>query len=88
MTREKQYQISCEYLDQLDWDKYLEKGADIQNIMDEIENDTDNLPPMPKEFNGYVFNFLNEGEFCDYLEKRGLCRIMIKEKHIIWKVGK
>lgn len=88
MTREKQYQISCEYLDQLDWDKYLEKGADIHDIMEEVENDTDNLPVMPKEFNGYVFNFINENEFCDYLEKRGLCKIMIKEKHVIWKVGK
>lgn len=88
MTREKQYQISCEYLDQLDWAKYLEKGVDIHDIMEEIENDTNNLPVMPKEFNGHVFNFINEDEFCDYLEKRGLCKIMVKEKHIIWKVGK
>ena len=88
MIREREFEISCDYLDELDWSKYLGKGVDIRDVMDEIENDKDNLPPMPKEFNGCVFNFLNEEEFCDYLEKRGLCRIMIKERHVIWKVGK
>lgn len=83
---------SKEFMDTIDFTKFLSDKYNcisVRDLMDCIEEYYDRSHPelLPSEFNGMFFNFINEGEFTDYLTDRyGFKgRVEIIEKYYIYK---
>lgn len=79
LSYEEEQQLQKEYLDQIDMDKYLYEWADLDDIMKDVEDDAINLPPLPEEFDGYVFNFMDTYDFAQYLKEKGYCNDIVEE---------
>lgn len=60
-----------EFLDSIRIDKYIKKHRDISDIMDKIEEDYGYFLKDNPIFEGYVFNWMSQEEFVDYLTNKG-----------------
>ncbi len=60
-----------EFLDSIRIDKYIKKHRDISDIMDKIEEDYGYFLEGNPVFEGYVFNWMSQEEFVDYLTNKG-----------------
>ena len=75
-------------LDKIDMEKYLTNRpyCKLHDIMDYIESDYDNTELTNNEdLEGCIFNWLDEDEFAEYLEKRYPGRFKSKEVVITYR---
>ena len=78
----KQMAKQFKYLDQIDIEKYMRScGSNkIGDLMSAIEEDYDNTDFTNNDFlEGFIFNWCNEEEFIEYLEKRYGERFSVQE---------
>ena len=73
MKYDEMMKISNEFFDTIDFRKWLTPGRktrvyDLMNCVEEWFNSHPDL--LPEVFQGFVFNFVDEYEFGQYLEKR------------------
>lgn len=67
----KRFQINKEFLDTIDFIPFLKQYAKLGDMMGAIEEYChENEIELPSELETEVFNYYNEEEFKDYLEKR------------------
>lgn len=67
----KGFQINKEFLDTIDFVPFLEQCARLGDMMGTIEEHCyENKVELPSELGNEVFNYYNEEDFKDYLEKR------------------
>ena len=67
----KNFQINKEFLDTIDFIPFLKETQVLSALMAAVESYVFfNHKNMPPELEGEVFNYYNEEEFKDYLEKR------------------
>lgn len=60
-----------EFLNSIEIDKYIKKHRHISDIMDKIEEDYGYFLEDNPIFEGYVFNWMSQEEFVDYLTNKG-----------------
>lgn len=88
MTYEEMIKISESFYDTIDFTKFIDSNSnriDIRDLMNCLDEYYDLSHPqlLPKEFQGCFFNFINEDEFAEYLNKRYGYKIITEviEKH-------
>lgn len=59
-----------EFLDTLDLKKYVEKSIYVDEIISVIEEDYDDSDILPSDFEGCVFNWMDQYEVAEYLALR------------------
>lgn len=71
MTSKEYEKINSRFLDRIDFIPYLKFCASVSELRKLV---ADNMPipitDIPRELQGYYFNFLNEPKFTEYLKKR------------------
>lgn len=70
LSYKEQIRINEEFLDTLDLSKYLEKYEYVDDMYSAISDDYDDTDLLPKDFEGCIFNFMDDYEFARYLAKR------------------
>lgn len=66
----KMEELNKEYLDTLDFDKYISQTKDIQTIIDMIEDEYDESQELPDYLEGCIFNYLGTEDIAYYLADR------------------
>lgn len=91
MKYEEMLKICYAFFDTIDFEQFTSNLDEIsvEDLMDEIEDYYDIKHPelLPKEFDGYFFNFINAEEFAVYLKNRYDYRLRyeIIEHHYLYK---
>ena len=68
---DKEFQINKEFLDTIDFIPFLKKTSLLSKLMKAVEIYCFlNHIKLPPELEGEVFNYYNEEDFKDYLERR------------------
>lgn len=68
-----------EFLDTLDLKKYVEKSIYVDEIISAIEEDYEDSDALPKEFEGCIFNWMDQYEVAKYLAYR-YCKTFREEE--------
>ena len=63
-------ELNKEYLDTLDFDKYISQTKDIQTIINMIEDEYDESQELPDCLEGCIFNYLGIEDIAYYLADR------------------
>ena len=63
-------ELNEKFLDTLDLDKYIKEYEFVDDMFSAISDDYDDSDILPKEFEGCVFNFMDDYELAEYLAKR------------------
>lgn len=61
--------INLRFLDKIDFTPYLETCATVSGVCQTVMNDNP-ISAMPPELQGHYFNFLDEYDITQYLQKR------------------
>ena len=59
-----------EFLNTLDLKKYVEKSIYVDEIISTIEEDYEDSDILPSDFEGYIFNWMDQYEVAEYLALR------------------
>ena len=74
MTYSDMVKINNSFWDTIDFNKFIpdDRYIIIRDLMNSIEQYYDEEHPdlLPREFDGFFFNFMNEEDFAHYLKKR------------------
>ena len=70
-----------EFLDTLDLKKYVEKSIYVDEIISAIEENYEDSDVLPKEFDGCVFNWMDQYEVAKYLAYR-YCKTFREEETV------
>ena len=89
MTYEEGINISEDFYDTIDFTKFIDDGShriEVKDLMSCLEEYYDLSHPelLPVEFDGCFFNFINEDEFAEYLNKRYGYRIITETIEKYW----
>ena len=79
---ERYLKENVKYLDSLDLSEFIPKSgivADVQPIIGAIEEKYNGSPDMPKELQGFVFDWMDDEEVAEYLAHRYGLRVMETE---------
>lgn len=89
MTYKEEIKISIDFFDTIDFKRFIKPGErielqDFENSIEEYYGNHREL--LPEVFQGYVFNFVNDYELGQYLEKRygwKICEEVIERHYFI-----
>lgn len=70
MTYTEMMQTAKQFYDTIDFKLFLQEEMLVSDLMHNIEEVYNNNEILPDVFEGYIFNFVNEYEFTEYLKKR------------------
>ena len=70
-----------EFLDTLDLKKYVEKSIYVDEIISVIEEDYDDSDILPSDFEGCIFNWMDQYEVAKYLAYR-YCKTFREEETV------
>lgn len=89
MTYEEEINISEDFYNTIDFTKFINDGSyriKIEVLMNLLEEYYDLRHPelLPVEFQGCFFNFINEDEFAEYLNKRYGYKIITETIERYW----
>ena len=74
MTYKEEMELTWKFFDTIDFEQFIsdDKQISVDDLMDSLEEYYDKAHPdqLPPEFQGCLFNFVNDTEFTDYLHKR------------------
>lgn len=69
-------------LDNIDIEDYLSEAKTLTELMNVIDNDYKEFTEDSPVFKGYVFNWMNEEEFQNYLKERYKDKVHFNEETI------
>lgn len=74
MTYKEEIKLSEDFYNTIDFTKFIDCDShrvNIKDLMNSLEEYYNNHPKLlPIEFEGFLFNFISEYEFAEYLNKR------------------
>lgn len=70
LSYKEQIELNEKLLDKIDLDKYIKEYEFVDDMFSAISDDYDDSDILPEEFQGCVFNFIDDYELGEYLAKR------------------
>jgi len=71
MTYKQSLEATKKVLDSLDILSYMRKGEALSALMDRLDDACTEMPILQEEpFEGFLFNWMDESEFSNYLLRR------------------
>jgi len=71
MNYEELIKKQYSYLDQIEFQPYLDEYDELDDIWDKVQDNYNETEMCKNDFlQGYIFNQINQSEFMEYLEQR------------------